>query len=100
MALNNAVNFMPLSDKRLRKLPMPDGVVPDPPDFRIGQGMKLPKTVDSMVKVLFEDVGTDGNCGLRALSLYLTGTQENYPQFRAVREFMILCTIADKQYLQ
>ena len=85
MAFNNAVNFMPLSDKRLRKLPMPDGVVPDPPDFRTGQGMKLPRSVDSNVKVLFVDVGTDGNCGFRSISLYLTGTEEYYHQFRAVR---------------
>ena len=85
MAVNNAEDFMPLSENRLRKLRMPDGVEPNPPDFRIGQGMKLPRSVDSNVKVLFVDVGTDGNCGFRSISLYLTGTEEYYHQFRAVR---------------
>ena len=89
MPRNNAQVYAPLSEAGLREAPLPAGVPPsrNPPDFRSGSGLPLPTVAEGAdVKVDYWDVEGDGNCFFRGISVYFTGDEGYYEQYRAVRD--------------
>ena len=90
---NNAEVFAPLSEEGLREVPLPAGV-PRPrklPNLRSGSGLLLPRVAEGGdVKVDYWDVEGDGNCFYRGVSVYFTGSEEYYRQYRAVRVIILL----------